>query len=56
MRAYAEQQHTNAAGVARVRAFAECASPSGSWSLITMSAPTTDRKHGRPRRTPVSMP
>lgn len=55
MRAYAEQQHANAAGVARVRAF-ECASPTGSWSLIPMSAPTTDRKHGRPRRTPVSMP
>ena len=55
MRAYAGQQTVNATGAARPVTFGTCASPAGSWSIALMGEPTADRKHGRPRRTSVSM-
>ena len=56
MRAYAHQQHVMAADAARALGSAMCFVPAGSWTVIPAGAPTSSRKHGRPRRTSVSTP
>ncbi len=56
MRVSAAQQPINAAGAARLGMYVVSASPTCFWSFAVMAEPTTDHKHGRPRRTPVSMP